>query len=291
MNNLNGIFLVIASMAGFTLEDMFVKQLSTTLPVGQIMVVLGFSGAVIFAIMARIKGRNLLARNAWSRTLLVRALFEAIAALAFVTSLALVPLSTVASVFQATPLAITMGAALFFGEQVGWRRWSAIIVGFIGVLLIIRPGYTSFDPKVFFVLIAVLAVAMRDLITRLIDENVASTVISCQGFAAFMLAGAILLLLTPETLTPVSAREAGYFIGGIIFGVAGYYAIVAAMRVGDASAITPFRYSRLLFSLIVGVVVFHEHPDTATLTGATIIIASGLYTFLRERRLARAITS
>ncbi len=289
MNNLNGIFLVIASMAGFTLEDMFIKQLSVTIPVGQIMLVLGFSGAVIFAVMARFKGRNLLARNAWTRTMMARALFEAIAALAFVTSLALVPLSTVSSVFQATPLAITMGAALFFGEQVGWRRWSAIIVGFIGVLLIIRPGYSDFDPKIFFVLIAVLAVAMRDLITRLIDENVASTVVSCQGFAALMIAGAVLLLVTPDTLTAVNTFEIGYFIGGIVFGVSGYYAIVVAMRIGDASAITPFRYTRLLFSLIVGVTVFHEHPDNTTLIGAGIIIASGLYTFLRERRLAKLV--
>jgi drug/metabolite transporter (DMT)-like permease len=291
MNNLNGIFLVIASMAGFTLEDMFIKQLSTTIPVGQIMMILGFSGAMIFAVMARFKGRRLMARNAWTRTMLARALFEAIAALAFVTSLALVPLSTVSSVFQATPLAITMGAALFFGEQVGWRRWSAIIVGFIGVLLIIRPGYSSFDPKIFFVLIAVLAVAMRDLITRLIDQNVASTVVSCQGFAALALAGAALMLATSDSLTPVSPLQVGYFIGGIVFGVSGYYAIVAAMRIGDASAITPFRYTRLLFSMIVGVAVFHEHPDTATLIGATIIIASGLYTFLRERRLVRTITA
>ena len=283
MNNRNGILLVIASMAGFTIEDMFIKQLSTTIPTGQILLTLGACGALIFALMARAKGRRLFARHAWTGPTIARALSEAVAALAFLTSLALVPISTVAAVFQATPLAITMGAALFLGEQVGWRRWSAIIVGFCGVLLIIRPGYSSFDPAVFFVLIAVLGVAARDLITRLIADNVASTVVSFQGFISVFFAGTALLLVKSDNLVSVTPLETALLAGAVIFGVAGYYAIVAAMRIGDASAITPFRYTRLLFSLVVGVVIFNERPDTLTLLGAAIIIGTGLYMFLRER--------
>ncbi|MBE9476075.1 MAG: DMT family transporter, partial [Proteobacteria bacterium] len=267
MNNRNGILLVIASMAGFTIEDMFIKQLSATISTGQILLTLGACGALIFALMARAKGRSLSARHAWTRLTIARACAEAVAALAFLTSLALVPISTVAAVFQATPLAITMGAALFLGEQVGWRRWSAIVVGFIGVLLIIRPGFSAFDPAIIFVLIAVLGVAARDLVTRLIPDNIASTVISFQGFIAVFFAGVALLLAKSDTLVSVTPLETAYLAGAVIFGVAGYYAIVAAMRIGEASAITPFRYTRLLFSLIVGVVVFNERPDTMTLTG------------------------
>ncbi|MBL4751268.1 MAG: DMT family transporter [Amylibacter sp.] len=287
MDNRNGILLVIASMAGFTVEDMFIKQLSATIPTGQILLTLGACGALIFAVMARAKGRSLTARNTWTKFTIARACAEAVAALAFLTSLALVPISTVAAVFQATPLAITMGAALFLGEQVGWRRWSAIIVGFMGVLLIIRPGFSAFDPAIIFVLIAVLGVAARDLITRLIPDNVASTVISFQGFLAVFFAGTALLLAKSDNLVAVTPLETAYLAGAVIFGVAGYYAIVAAMRIGDASAITPFRYTRLLFSLIVGVLVFKEHPDTLTLTGAAIIIGTGLYMFLRERVVAK----
>ena len=287
MNNRNGILLVIASMAGFTLEDMFIKQLSTTIPTGQILLILGASGALIFAFMARVKGHSVIAPHVWTRATVARALSEAVAALAFLTALALVPLSTVAAVFQATPLAITMGAALFLGEQVGWRRWSAIIVGFLGVLLIIRPGYSGFDSAIFFVLIAVLGVAARDLITRLIADNVPSTTVSFQGFASVFFAGIALLLIRSEALVPVTPLEGTYLAGTVIFGVAGYYAIVAAMRVGDASAITPFRYTRLLFSLIVGMVVFHERPDLPTLLGAAIIIGTGLYMFLRELHVAK----
>ena len=287
MNNLNGILLMIAAMIGFTLEDVFVKQLSTTISIGQILIILGLGSGTVFALMAFAKGHNVIARHVWTRTTLVRAIAEAIAAVAFVTSLSLVPISTVAAVFQVTPLAITMGAALFFGEQVGWRRWSAIFVGFLGVMVIIRPGLSGFNPSVLFVLIAVLGVTIRDLTTRIIPKTIPSTVVSFQAFASLVIAGIVLVLFRSDTLVAVTQLEASYFVGGIIFGVAGYYGIVASMRVGDASAVTPFRYTRLLFSIIVGVLIFNERPDFLTLLGAAIIIGTGLYTFLRERRLAQ----
>ncbi|MEH6360212.1 MAG: DMT family transporter, partial [Amylibacter sp.] len=142
--------------------------------------------------------------------------------------------------------------------------------------------------SVLFVLIAVMGVTLRDLITRRIPDNVASTVISFQAFGALVLSGLALLFIRADTLQPITQLESGYFLGGVIFGVAGYYGIVAAMRAGDASVITPFRYTRLLFSLIVGMLIFHERPDALTLLGAAIILGTGLYTFLRERRLEQA---
>lgn len=286
MNNRNGILLVIASMVGFTVEDVFIKHLSVTIPISQILLILGGCGALIFAFLAFKKGRNVFAAEVWTKATIARAIAESFASFAFITSLALIPISTVAAVFQATPLAITMGAALFMGEKVGWRRWSAILAGFCGVLLIIRPGYSSFDPKLLIVLFTVLTVAARDLITRQIDDNISSTIVSFQGFAAVFLAGIVLVLVNSDTLVSVTPTELSYFSAAVIFGVAGYYAIVAAMRIGEASAITPFRYTRLLFSLIVGVLIFGESPDTMTLIGAAIIIGTGLYMFLRERVVA-----
>jgi len=287
MNNLNGILLMIAAMAGFALEDLFMKLLSSTISTGQILITLGFFSGTVFALMAYSKGHSIFAAHVWTRTTIARTVAEAIAAVAFVTSLSLVPISTVAAVFQVTPLVITMGAALFLGEQVGWRRWTAVAVGFVGVLIIIRPGFSSFDPSVLFVLIAVLGVTIRDLITRSIPKSVASTVISFQAFASLFIAGFLLLFTSSDTLVAISKLEASYFLGGIIFGVAGYYGIVAAMRAGDAVTVTPFRYMRLLFSLLIGVLVFNERPDTLMLLGSAIVIGTGLYTFLRERRLAQ----
>ncbi len=289
MENIRGILLVLAAMAAFTVEDMFIKQLSTTVPVGQILIFLGMGSGLIFATLAILNRHRLWARAAWRPLMLMRAATEAIAAVSFATSLSLVDISVVAAVFQATPLAITMGAALFLGEDVGWRRWTAIGLGFAGVLLIIRPGLEGFEPAALLVLVAVLGVSARDLITRRVDSAVPSTVVSFQGFAVLVPAGAALLLFGPGAPTALAGPEAAMMAGGVLFGALGYYGIVSAMRVADASAVTPFRYSRLIFSLLVGVIVFHERPDALTLAGATLIIATGLYTFLRERQLARRL--
>ena len=289
MNNLNGISLVVLAMAAFTVEDMFIKHLSTTLPVGQILMILGLGSSAIFATLAISRGHSLWAPAAWRPAPVIRALAEAVAAMCFATALSLVDISVVAAVFQVTPLAITMGAALFMGEQVGWRRWSAIVIGFLGVLLIIRPGLEGFDASVLFVLVSVAFVSLRDLVTRLVDASVPSTVVSFQGFASLIFAGGLMLLFAPGDAQFMDHSETGMMLGGVVFGAIGYFGIVSAMRIGDASAVTPFRYTRLLFAIIVGVAVFGERPDTLTLLGAALIIGTGLYTFLRERYLARRV--
>lgn len=289
MNNLHGILLVLAAMLGFTLEDMFIKQLSDPLPTGQILMVLGLGSAAIFAALALLNHENILARAAWTPMMMLRALCEAIGAVLFASALARVDISTVAAVFQTLPLVITMGAALFLGEQVGWRRWSAIGVGFAGVLLIIRPGMAAFNPDTLLVLASVFAIAVRDMITRRIDSTVSSSVVSFQGFASLILAGSVMMIFTPSGFGTIGNTEAAMFGGAILFGAAGYWGIVTAMRVGEASVVAPYRYTRLLFSIIVGAVIFGETPDLAMLSGASLIIGSGLYTFLRERALAQRL--
>ena len=193
MNNLNGILLVVLAMAAFTVEDVFVKQLSATLHVGQILFGLGVGSSIIFSVSAKLRGQRLLDPLAWRTPLLMRAAAEVLAAIAFATALSLIDISVVATVFQATPLVITMGAALFLGEDVGWRRWSAILIGFVGVLLIVRPGLSAFEPNTLWIIAAVICVAARDLITRRMDHRVDSTVVSFQGFFALFLFGPVYL--------------------------------------------------------------------------------------------------
>lgn len=277
---------MLAAMAGFTLEDVFIKQLSGTFSTSQLLMTSGVFGLVFFTVVSSSKGHSILRADVWTRATLARMFGEAIAAVAFVKALSLIPLSTVAAVFQVTPLAITMGAALFLGEQVGWRRWVAIAIGFIGVLLIIKPGAEGFDPAVIWVIVSVLGVALRDVVTRIIPGHVSSSIISLQAFLAAVLASVVLLLTTSDQLAATSVDQALLFAGAIVFGIAGYYAIVSAMRVGDASVVAPFRYTRLLFSLTVGMIIFDERLDVVSFIGAMIIIGTGLYTFLRERRLA-----
>ncbi|MFT7375062.1 MAG: drug/metabolite transporter (DMT)-like permease [Oceanospirillaceae bacterium] len=288
IDNRKGILLMLFAMAGFTIEDAFFKLLANTISIGQILIVVGLCSAVFFALLAVTRGRNLLASKVWTRATLIRMLAEAVAAMAFITALSQVPISTVAAVFQVTPLTITMGAALFLGERVGWRRWVAIFVGFMGVLLIIRPGFGGFDPSVLWVLAAVFGVAVRDLVTRVIPTSVESSIISFQAFASLFVAGTLILLFSPQEMVPIQSKELVYFGCTIVFSISGYYAIVLAMRVGNPSVVASFRYSRLLFSLLVGVFVFDESVDALTLTGSAIIIATGLYTFLREHQIAMA---
>lgn len=287
MNNVNGILLVVASMAAFTLEDTFIKKLSVNVSTAQIMMVLGFFCGAAFIVMAAVGRKPIFIAEAWRPLPLIRAASEALSAVAFISALSLVDLSTVAAVFQAMPLVATMGAALFLKEQVGWRRWSAIGVGFLGVLLIIRPGFEGFKPEALLVVAAVLGVAGRDLITRFIDPKVPSAVIASQAYLSLLVVGGAMVLLNPSDLSAVTQDQVFPYFGAVAFGIAGYYLIVVAMRIGEASAVTPFRYTRLLFSILVGMVVFGERPDMLTMVGSTLIIGSGLYTFVRERRLAR----
>lgn len=289
MNNVHGILLVVGAMAAFSLEDMFIKHMSTTVPTGQIMVMLGLACAVLFALMAVATRKRIFNTEAWQPLPLIRAACEGVGAVAFLTALSLVDLSTVAAVFQAMPLAVTMGAALFLGEQVGWRRWSAIGLGFIGVLMIIRPGLDGFQPETLFVVLSVIAIAARDLITRRLDARIASSVVALQAYVAVALAGLTLMVLNAQPVAPMGSAQIWPFVGAVGFGVLAYYSIVTAMRIGEASALTPFRYTRLIFSIAAGMLMFGERPDTMTLAGATLIIGSGMYTFIRERRLARAL--
>ncbi|OIQ27200.1 MAG: EamA family transporter [Alphaproteobacteria bacterium MedPE-SWcel] len=287
MDNVKGILLLLLAMVGFTIEDLFIKQLSGTIPVGQILILIGMGAGLVFLAVLRIQGHSVLVPAAWRPLPVLRALAEGGAAMSFATALALVDISVVAAVFQATPLAITMGAALFLGEQVGWRRWTAIFVGFIGVLMIIRPGLSGFEPNALLVLISVLCVAVRDLITRRMSVAIPSSLVSVQAYLAVVVAGGVLLLITPSGVVAPTSFEWAMLACGAVFGVIAYYGIVTATRVADAAVITPFRYSRLVFAMVGGAIVFAERPDQMTLAGSALIIATGLYTFVRERRLAR----
>lgn len=286
MDNLRGSALMVIAMAGFALEDMFIKRLAVDLPVGQILILLGAGGAVIFGLAAVSRGQRIFAPALFSRPVLLRNFGELVGTLGFVTALALTPLASASAILQATPLAVTLGAALFLGETVGWRRWSAILVGFAGVLMVIRPGLEGFQPASLFAVQAVIGLAIRDLATRATPPEVSSLQLSSYGFATVAPAGALMLLFSgsPEPLSTANWRDIAF---ALLLGVTAYYAIVAAMRVGEVSFVSPFRYTRLIFALVIAVAVFDETPDALTLAGAGIIIASGLYTFVREQRIAR----
>jgi drug/metabolite transporter (DMT)-like permease len=286
-DNLTGILLMLAAMALFAVEDLFLKWLAVGLPLGQIVLISGLLGAPVFVAMAWRSGRGIFVKEALHPAVLARNLGEMIGTASFVAALAAVPLGTVAAVLQAMPLAVTMGAALIFRETVGWRRWTAIGVGFLGVLLVIQPGAEGFQAASLLVLVTVAGMSLRDLAARAIPAEVTTAQVSAWGLMAVAVLGAGMLAVTGGART-VNAGEAAILFGAVLFGTAGYWAVTAATRTGEVSVVAPFRYTRLVFSMSLGVIFLAERPDALTLVGAALIVASGLYAFARERARKRA---
>jgi drug/metabolite transporter (DMT)-like permease len=246
---------------------------------------LGLGGATAFGSVVLMQGRALFSRDMLILPIFLRAVGEMFGAITFVSAFVLTSISSASAILQATPLVVTLGAAVFLKEPVGWRRWSAILVGLMGVLLIIRPGMESFSVLSLLAVAGVVFLALRDLATRRIPKGISSMQLSFLGFAANIPAGLVLMLAQSTPLERLSGTGWLYIGAALGIGLIAYYAIVAAMRVGDVSFVTPFRYARLLFALIVGVLIFGESPDALTLIGAAIIVASSIYTVWRERRL------
>jgi drug/metabolite transporter (DMT)-like permease len=288
MDNLRGATIMVLAMLGFAIEDMFIKMLSGAVPVGQILMLLGVGGSLIFAVIVRLQGRALFEPAMLSGPVLIRAAGEIIGTVGFVNAIVFTTLSSASAILQATPLVVTLGAAVFLSEPVGWRRWSAILIGFLGVLMIVRPGLDGFTPLSLFAVVGVLGLATRDLATRKTTTTLSTMQLSFLGFLAIVPAGAALIGFGPDELTPMTLRSFTLIGIALAIGVVAYYGIVAAMRVGEISLVTPFRYTRLIFALILGITIFGDRPDMWTLIGAAVIVASGIYTVWRERRIKAA---
>jgi drug/metabolite transporter (DMT)-like permease len=286
MENLKGSLFMILAMAGFACEDLFIKMLSENLPISEIIIILGFSGSIIFLIIGLLTKAPIFHKDMLNTPIIVRTLCELFGALFFVLAIALTPLSSASAIIQVMPLLVTIGAAIFFKEKVGWRRWTAVFVGFLGVLLILRPGFGNFMPASIFALLGATFLAGRDLATRAIEVKLPSVTISLYAFLAFGVSGIMLIPFSSEMLLP-SSNEILYFAGASAFGVIAYYSIVIAARTGEMSVISPFRYSRLVFAMLLSIIVLSERPDMMTLLGASIIVASGVYTFVRENLLSK----
>lgn len=287
-DNLRGILLMVAAMAFFALEDMFIKFAAHGLPTGEIVLVSGIFAVPIFAAIARRSGKRVMVRAALHPAVLLRGAGEMVGTLAYITAIASVPLPTVAAVLQAMPLAVTLGAALFMNERVGWRRWTAIAVGFAGVLLVIRPGMDGFRPAALWVLITVAGLATRDLAARAIPAEYSDAQVSCWGVMAVSALGALMMAFSGKAVLPTALQSVDLAAMALV-GAAGYWLVTSATRTGEVSVVAPFRYARLVFAIIIGGLVFAEPVDVITLSGAALIIGSGLYSFARERARKRAL--
>lgn len=285
-DNLKGILLMTVSMALFAIEDAFIKLAATSLPVWEILLFMGMGGIAVFSALLIARKERFFPPEALSKPILYRMMGEIIGRVFYSLALALASMSIVATVLQATPLAVTLGAALVFKETVGPRRWAAVIMGFFGVLLIIRPGLDGFEPAALLSIVGLVGLSVRDLSTRAAPRSLSNYQLGLYGFVALIPTSMVMRVFSTPWITPDLVTWL-YLLGISSFGVGAYYLVTAAMRVGEVSAVTPFRYTRILFALTVSVVVFSESIDSLTLVGSGIVIASGLYTIWRENKLRR----
>ena len=288
MENLRGSLLMVAAMLGFALEDMFIKLLAGALPVGQILMLLGLGGGLVFTLMARARGETLWSPDFLQPAVIARNLGEVVGTGGFIIAVALSPLATATAIAQSIPLLVTLGAALFFAEPVGWRRWSAICAGLVGVLLVIRPGAEGFTPMSLFALVGAIGLAGRDLASRRVPRAISSTKLSVYAFLVLVPVGYAMVLVAGDSLVRPGPPQMAMLAGAVTIGVTAYYMLTAATRMGEVSVIAPYRYTRLIFALVIAVSIFGERPDALTYLGAAIIVGSGIYTLWREARLRRA---
>lgn len=285
--NLRGALLMMASMAAFTFNDTLVKMTQGDVPLSQLLLMRGaLTSLLIFGLVLwlgslklRISGKD------WA-LIGVRSGAEIGAAYSFITALLNMPLANVTAILQVLPLTVTLGAALVFKEKIGWRRMSAILIGFAGMLLIVRPGPEGFNIYAVYALLAVLCVTVRDLATRRLSPTVPSMMVTlAAAVTVTVFAGALTL---GQDWVPVSTRNGALIAGSSVFILGGYLFSVLVMRVGDISFVAPFRYTGLVWALILGWVVFGDWPTPLTLLGAAIVVGTGLFTLYRERAMLRS---
>lgn len=289
-DNTRGALLMMASMAAFTMNDAFMKSLSGEMPLFQLIFLRGILTTLAIGAMAWYVGALHLRIPRSDRALItIRMLAEIGSAYFFLTALYNMPLANVSAIMQSLPLIVTLAAAMFFGEPLGWRRMTAILVGLCGVLLIVRPGTEGFTIFSLYALIAVAFVTVRDLVTRRVSGATHSMMVTFTTSLGLMLAFGVASLSVDWV--PMDLYRTGMTLGASVMVIFGYVFSVMVMRVGEISFVAPFRYTGLIWALVLGWLVFGDWPAPLTLLGAVIVVGSGVFMLYREGQLKRRVAA
>lgn len=277
---------MVVSMAGFTINDSLTKLAMREMDAGQVMFVRGIFAVILMGAIAWHQGAFGSIAQMRHPAVLLRAAGEVFATIAFLVALAHLPLANTTAIMQALPLAVTLGAALFLGEKIGWRRLLAIATGFIGVVFIVRPGFEGFNIYALFALLATLCCTARDLATKRVPGDVSSLLVSFLTAFAVMVVGGILIVPTGGW-SPMRVEMVAILALAAALVLVGYTFIIMGMRTAELAAIAPFRYTALIWSIMLGFLLFGDLPDLPMIIGSAIIVASGIYTLIRERKVSR----
>lgn len=284
-NNTAGILFMLAAMASFSCGDSLMKLSATSIPTGELIclraTLMGLAG-VTYAFFSGAL------RDFWklfARSMVLRAIGDVGGAIAYQSALARMAFADLVAINQINPLVVTAASAVFLGERVGWRRWTAAGVGFLGVLLIIRPGTSAFNWWSIVAIISVLFATLRDVSTKTIDHTIPAVLIMVFSSSAVALGGLTLSLF--ESWRWPEAHVLLQIVGASAFSLTGHICIITAIRKGELSAVAPFRYSILIWALILGVAIWGHLPDLPTFIGMAIVAGAGIYTFRREMIVRR----
>ncbi|SMO88172.1 DMT family transporter [Paracoccus laeviglucosivorans] len=284
-DNLRGAALMILSTAGFICNDAVMKSVTQELPLYQSVAIRGGMILILMLLFLRIQqgGVRLSVPRADVVPLILRTAADIVSTVLYLIALRQMALADISAIMQALPLAVTLAAAVFFREPLGWMRLGAICIGFVGVLLILRPGTGAFDMWSVIALASMALIVVRDMVTRMFSAHVGSSTIAFH--AALMVTVSGFVLGVGETWRMPSVRELALLGLAALFLTAGYITAVATMRVGQISFVAPFRYTSLIWAILLGLFVFGEWPDLWTWAGSALVVGAGLYTIIRERRL------
>jgi len=286
-DNARGAVLMTVAMAAFTLNDTAMKLVMQSVPLFQAIGLRGLLATLVLLVLGwRMGGLrlNLPRRDLW--LLALRSLAEVLGTLTFLAALNHMPLANLSAILQVLPLAVTLAAALFLGDRVGWRRMTAIVVGFIGVLIIIRPGPAGFDLWALMGLASVACVVVRDLTTRRMSASLPSVTVALSAAVTVLAMGGLGTVI--QGWHPVGGREWLLLFAAVSALIVGYLTVVMTMRVGEISFVAPFRYTALLWAMALDYLIFGHLFDALTMVGAALVVATGIFTFWRERQIVRA---
>lgn len=284
--NRRGIAAMALGMVSFVANDALIKLVSVSLPSGQLIFIRGlFAIALLLAMSAwlgawRVPGGPM--RALGQRAVLLRAGLDALATLAYLTSLFHLPLGNATAINMATPLVISLMAVLWLGERVGPARWAAIAAGFVGVLMVVQPSAEGFNAYAWLCLSGTVLHAARDLVTRRIATSTPSLLITLSTALAVTLLAALISLA--QGWVAVTLTQLALLAVASVFLSSGYYLLIVAMRSGDVSVIAPFRYAGLLFALLLGWLVWRELPNALAWAGIALLVGAGLHILHSQRR-------